>query len=123
MSGLHENKSRVPRLRWRLLMRCQAQHKVYGYGTDNISYKLCGVRLKQKSIRSRICPECGSITARGPAWPGPEALLWNNRSSEKRTADRKKIRRARARRHLGYVPLHIFAVDLTELRSQNPGVI
>ena len=93
-------------------MRCQAQHKVYGYGTDNISYKLCGVRLKQKSIRSRICPECGSITARGPAWPGPEALLWNNRSSEKRTADRKKIRRARARRHLGYVPLHIFAVDL-----------
>ncbi len=104
-------------------MRCRMKQKVYGYGTDNISYKLCGARIKQKSIRSRICPECGNITARGPAWPDKATLDWYNRSSEKRAADRKKIRRARARRHLGYVPLHIFAVDLTELRSQNPGVI
>ena len=105
------------------MMRCSMKHKVYGYGTDNVSYQRCGVRLKQKSIRSRICPECGNITARGPAWPDKATLDWHNRSSEKRAADRKKIRRARSRRHLDIVPLHIFAVDLTELRSQNPGVI
>lgn len=103
-------------------MRCRMKQKVYGYGTDNISYKPCGARIKQKSIRSRICPECGNITARGPAWPGPEALLWNNRSSEKRAADRKKIRRARGRRHLGNVPLHIFAVDLECAAPRKPGV-
>lgn len=89
-------------------MKCKAALKVYGYGTDNISYSTCGARLQQHDLTDRQCPECFAFTRReqaGPAWPGIETLAWLNRSSEQRRDAR---RHKPVRRRIQHVPLHFF---------------